>query len=78
LRVRGVGYTRTTTPQVASESNREPVGADILRLTELRLTVPQNAQSASGGSAAEMQKLPKLFLSRETQQRRANIIARKE
>ena len=40
LRVRAAGYTRITTPQATSESNGEPVGADILRPTELRLTVP--------------------------------------
>jgi len=37
-----------------------------------------NAESASGGSAAEIQKLPKLFLGKETQHWRATIIARKE
>src|SRR5205823_13221584 len=48
LRVRGVGYTCTTTPQAASESNREPVGADILRPTDLRLTVPQMPEARAG------------------------------
>jgi len=73
LYVRGAGYIRTTMTQGAS-----PFGADILRTTELRLTVPQMLKSASVGSAPEMQKLPKLFLSRETQPWQPTIIARKE
>jgi hypothetical protein len=80
--------TRPTTPQVASESNRESVGADNSATDGIAADSARNAQSASVGSAAEVQKLPKLFPSREMQQStsvtpltpppRATIIARKE
>src|SRR5207249_9731180 len=50
LRVRGVEYTPTTAPQVTSESNQEPVVADILRPTELRLTVPEMPKARAGAA----------------------------